>query len=211
MAKYLDETGLQTLIALIKAELSTKADVDALAGLMGFNTEVVTALPTTTANISTSTIYFVAKAEAEAETGNIYNEYLYINGNWELIGTTDVQLTAVSEKEAIAAFIGCNDYDIIFGSFDSGFTTFTPSPGETSTSQTYFIDTEHNNQVYVSNGSSGYKKYACSINNTLDAPPSSGKYVLTSNNGTISWAVDTPTPTFTFDSTNNILDISGDV
>lgn len=45
---------------------------------------IVSSLPTE--DIDTNTIYMVL--DATAAQGNVYNEYLYINNAWELIGTT---------------------------------------------------------------------------------------------------------------------------
>lgn len=47
---------------------------------------IVAELPTE--DIDTNTIYMVL--DATAAQGNVYNEYLYINNAWELIGTTAV-------------------------------------------------------------------------------------------------------------------------
>lgn len=57
----------------------------------GINTnfQVVNTLPTE--NISTSTIYLVPATIPGAE--NIYDEYIYVNGNWEHIGSTTVDLS----------------------------------------------------------------------------------------------------------------------
>ena len=57
----------------------------------GINTnfQVVNTLPTE--NISTSTIYLVPSATPGAE--NVYDEYIYVNGNWEHIGSTTVDLS----------------------------------------------------------------------------------------------------------------------
>lgn len=57
----------------------------------GINTnfQVVDVLPTT--NISTSTIYLVPSTTPGEE--NIYDEYIYVNGNWEHIGSTSVDLS----------------------------------------------------------------------------------------------------------------------
>ena len=57
----------------------------------GINTnfQVVNALPTE--NISTSTIYLVPATTPGAE--NVYDEYIYVNGNWEHIGSTSVDLS----------------------------------------------------------------------------------------------------------------------
>lgn len=57
----------------------------------GINTnfQVVNSLPTE--NISTSTIYLVPSTTPGEE--NIYDEYIYVNGNWEHIGSTTVDLS----------------------------------------------------------------------------------------------------------------------
>lgn len=57
----------------------------------GINTnfQVVNVLPTE--NISTSTIYLVPSTTPGEE--NIYDEYIYVNGNWEHIGSTTVDLS----------------------------------------------------------------------------------------------------------------------
>lgn len=49
---------------------------------------VVQELPVS--DIDDNTIYMVAKT---GSTGDIYDEYLYVNSNWEHIGSTDVDLT----------------------------------------------------------------------------------------------------------------------
>lgn len=49
---------------------------------------IVTTLPTE--DIDTNTIYMVLDQSA-SQQGNVYNEYLYINEAWELIGTTEAQ------------------------------------------------------------------------------------------------------------------------
>lgn len=43
-----------------------------------------------------NTIYFVP---AGAEGGNIFNEYVYVNGDWEIVGGTSVDLTPFLTKE----------------------------------------------------------------------------------------------------------------
>ena len=57
----------------------------------GINTnfQVVNALPTE--NISTSTIYLVPSTTPSAE--NVYDEYIYVNGDWEHIGSTTIDLS----------------------------------------------------------------------------------------------------------------------
>ena len=53
-----------------------------------FAIEVVQALPTQ--DISDTTIYLVSNSGSGT---NVYDEYIHVNNNWELIGTTEVDLT----------------------------------------------------------------------------------------------------------------------
>ena len=69
-----------------------------LAGLTaGINLQIVETLPTE--NINSNTIYLVQKTEAFLN--DYYNEYMYINSRWELIGNTQVDLTNVYTKAEI--------------------------------------------------------------------------------------------------------------
>lgn len=73
--KYVDDE-----IAQIETEIST---------IPKFAVKAVSSLPTT--DISTTTIYLVPSEKYETE--NYYDEYIYVDGKWELIGTTKVDLT----------------------------------------------------------------------------------------------------------------------
>ena len=57
---------------------------------------VVQALPVS--EIDDNTIYMVPKV---GSTGDIYDEYLYINNTWEHIGSTDVDLTGYATEEYV--------------------------------------------------------------------------------------------------------------
>ena len=57
----------------------------AIAGVGTFHAEIVEALPSAGAS---NILYLVAKASSKS--GNVYDEYLYIGGAWELIGSTDI-------------------------------------------------------------------------------------------------------------------------
>lgn len=59
----------------------------AIAGITGISFEIVQTLPATGDN---GTIYLVPNSGTGT---NIYDEYIYINNNWEKIGTTAVDLT----------------------------------------------------------------------------------------------------------------------
>lgn len=56
---------------------------------------VVEALPSS--NIDTNTIYLVPKSSTES--GNYYDEYMYINGKWELIGNSKTDMTGFVKKQ----------------------------------------------------------------------------------------------------------------
>lgn len=60
----------------------------AIGNVNSFEVSVVQSLPTT--NIDPHTIYFISNS---GSAGNIYDEYMYVNNNWEKIGTTEVDLS----------------------------------------------------------------------------------------------------------------------
>ena len=81
----------------------TKAVYDfvtkAIADVSGFHAEIVSELPETG---KTNILYLVAKSSASSGDG--YDEYLYINGGWERVGSTDIDLSGyvqASEMHAI--------------------------------------------------------------------------------------------------------------
>ena len=71
----------------------------AIAGISGFHAEIVSELP---ASGQSNILYLVAKSTAASGDG--YDEYLYINGAWERVGSTDIDLSGyvqASEMHAI--------------------------------------------------------------------------------------------------------------
>lgn len=78
----------------------------AIGNVNSFEVSVVQSLPTT--NIDPHTIYFIFNS---GSTGNIYDEYMYINSNWEKIGTTDVDLSGYLAKNNTTAFTPTGDYN----------------------------------------------------------------------------------------------------
>lgn len=56
---------------------------DALGDITGFNAQIVNALPES--DINTGTIYLIAN-----NNNNGYDEYIYINNNWQKIGNTNI-------------------------------------------------------------------------------------------------------------------------
>lgn len=83
----------------LKSETYTQNEIDALIGAISTITfEVVSELPTT--NIKTNVIYLVPKAESASQ--DTKDEYINIDGTsagWELIGSTDVDLSDYAKLE----------------------------------------------------------------------------------------------------------------
>lgn len=61
---------------------------------------IVTVLPTT--DIKENVIYMLKKRTTPA--GNLYDEYMYIEGAWELIGTSEVDLSGYVKAEEMHEF-----------------------------------------------------------------------------------------------------------
>lgn len=70
----------------------------AIAGVSTFHAEIVNSLPSTGAS---NVLYLVAKASSES--GNVYDEYLYIGGAWELVGSTGVDLSGYVKSSEMHA------------------------------------------------------------------------------------------------------------
>ena len=60
----------------------------AISGITGISFEVVTSLPSTGA---AGTIYLISNSGSGTNT---YDEYIYVNNKWEMIGTTNVDLSS---------------------------------------------------------------------------------------------------------------------
>lgn len=86
--EMLDGSDLETKIASIEAGSS-------------LNMQIVESLPTT--GISTTTIYMILREDGEVP--NLYDEYIYVNNNWELIGTSAVDLTDYYTKSETSSLI----------------------------------------------------------------------------------------------------------
>lgn len=80
----------------------------AIAGITGFHAEIVSVLPSTG---EPNILYLVAKSTAAS--GNGYDEYLYINGAWELIGSTDIDLSGYVQASEMHAITNTEITDIV--------------------------------------------------------------------------------------------------
>lgn len=78
----------------LKSETYTQTEVNNLIGqIKTISIEVVNTLPTTGED---NKIYLVPK---EGSTGDVYNEYIWVNNTWELIGSTQVDLTGYATQD----------------------------------------------------------------------------------------------------------------
>lgn len=83
----------------------TKTDIDGkiatinnnISKIPKFAIEVVENLPTS--NISPTTIYI--KKTSTTESGNLYTEYIYVNDEWEELGTQTLDLSGYTTTEAL--------------------------------------------------------------------------------------------------------------
>ena len=75
----------------IKTEV-TKEIAQAVSGIKGFDAQVVSSLPQTGEK---GILYLVANSGSGQ---NIYDEYLWVNGKYEKLGTREIDLTAYAKK-----------------------------------------------------------------------------------------------------------------
>ena len=105
LTKFLSLGGLQHYDSKIKAFIAEK-----VAGHLLF--EIVATLDSVTAP-KDNVIYLVPNA---GNTNNVKDEYMWINGAWELIGTTAVDLTPYYKKtDADAKFETIVNADLVRG------------------------------------------------------------------------------------------------
>ena len=82
----------------------TKSQIDSkIAAIPTLSYQVVSELPTT--DISTTTIYLLARSSSSSQP-NIYDEYLYINSQWEIIGSTSTNLSDYYTKSEVDTKLG---------------------------------------------------------------------------------------------------------
>lgn len=82
-----------------KSETYTQSEVNALiSAIPKFVIDVVDSLPTS--EISSTTIYLLKTSETE--TGNLYTEYIYLNGQWETLGTQTLDLSGYATTTALS-------------------------------------------------------------------------------------------------------------
>lgn len=91
IAAIIDDSTSSTATAYSGAKVDTL-----IQGVTSFEVEIVQALPTE--DIDTHTIYFLEKSTPGQQ--NYYEEYMYIENTWELIGTTEVTISIATTATA---------------------------------------------------------------------------------------------------------------
>lgn len=114
-SKYVDETDLQEVRDAIP-DISNLADKDYVDNMVStipqFSIEVVETLPTE--DISNTVVYLL-KPTAE-DTDNLYDEYIYVNGTWELLGSARLDLDNYAKIENIPTKVSQLENDSNFTS-----------------------------------------------------------------------------------------------
>ena len=119
---YLPSEGERNCYAGLKTNweiLDQKvADVTALQQAVAgaLHRQIVASLPTT--DIDPNTIYMVLSGTSATE--NVYNEFMYVNNAWELIGTSATDLTNYYTKVEVDGklLLKANDSDVVHKSGD---------------------------------------------------------------------------------------------
>ena len=138
---YLPSEGERNCYAGLKTNweiLDQKvADVTALQQAVAgaLHREIVESLPTT--DIDPNTIYMILSGTSATE--NVYNEYMYVNNAWELIGTSATDLTNYYTKAEV-------DGKLLLKASASDLTSHT---GDTTIHVTTADKNKWNNQTYV--------------------------------------------------------------
>ena len=82
----------------------SKSEIDSkIAAIPTLSYQVVSELPTT--DISTTTIYLLARSSSSSQP-DIYDEYLYVNSQWEIIGSTSTDLSNYYTKSEVDTKLG---------------------------------------------------------------------------------------------------------
>jgi hypothetical protein len=115
-SKYVDEDALQAVRESIPdiSDLPDKSYVDdKVSKIPKFEILVVDVLPTE--DISVTTVYLLKTEEA---VGNLYEEYIYVNNAWELLGSAKIDLSNYAKIEDIPTSVSQLENDSKFISED---------------------------------------------------------------------------------------------
>lgn len=90
----------------------------------GLHYEIVESLPTE--DIDPTAIYMILRENPE--TGNYYDEYMYIDGDWEMIGSTatqNIQADWAESDPSNPAYINNKPTNLVFGNLGGSPAPFT--------------------------------------------------------------------------------------
>ena len=164
----------------IASTYATKGEVTAIPK---FDVKVVTSLPTS--NISTSTIYL--KADTSSGTNNVYDEYLYVNSKWEIIGTTMADLASYSKKADTIKSLSISGKTITYtkGDGTSGTLTTQDTNTDVFVKQTNSTGTSEY-PILLKNGTGiGTITYTALFNSGVTVQPSTGTITATKFKGAL--------------------------
>lgn len=82
---------------------------EALSHITSFKVQIVESLPLS--DIDEHTIYFLRRRKPSGET-DFYYEYMYINQAWELIGSTELDLSGYWTSEQVKAYVASKEYTL---------------------------------------------------------------------------------------------------
>lgn len=112
----------------------------------GFNVQIVAELPATG---DPHTIYFILKSDSSV--GDVYDEWMYIDGNWEMVGNTQIDLSDYATinyvDEQIETLIG-NANSEIDGKETEDFTFVQTLPAEGEENQLVIIKGDNADTLY---------------------------------------------------------------
>lgn len=178
---YLDKDGLTYYHRQVKASLDAKADTtyvdNAIAGITQISFEVVDALPSEGTN---GVIYLIANSGSGL---NIYDEYIYVNGSFEMIGTTEVDLSNYLQQDDISDWAKATTKPTYTASEVGALPNTTEIPSKTSdlTNDSGFI-TDVSGKVDIAQGTDYSGKYLA-INDEGNVEPAEGLIFEDDGNG----------------------------
>ena len=109
----------------LKSEVYTKEEVQSLIGRIS-SLELIKVDKLPTENIKTSAIYLVPKEQSEVD--NIYTEYIYMDGRWEIIGDTSVDLSQYALKTEIPTKLSQLTNDANYSQFSGSYNDLSDRP-----------------------------------------------------------------------------------
>lgn len=100
--------ALETSLTNVYTKTETNSAIaTAIAAVDHLSREIVVALPETA---NENVIYMIPREGGAGQ--DVYNEYMYINGAWEIIGDTSVDLTDYAKKEDILVKSVSSDFTV---------------------------------------------------------------------------------------------------